>query len=214
MSGAGPWRGASLLALLAAATGHALAADDTVAVDKPWAFALTAYPTAVRGGDHYTSAVATADRGALHLEARYNYESVGARSAFVGWNFSGGGDTWQWELTPLAGGAWGSTDAFVPGLEASVARGRLDFYTDIEYVRLPHERTGRYLYAWSELGFKPVPWLRLGLAGQRTRAYGGARDVLTGPFAQLTWERFTLGGYWFQPASQEQVVVLSLGVSF
>jgi len=60
-------------------------------VDKPsWEFALTAYPTIVRGGENYTSAIAAADRGPLHLEARYNYESIGARSAFVGWTFSGG----------------------------------------------------------------------------------------------------------------------------
>jgi hypothetical protein len=58
---------------------------------KPsWEFAISAYPTAVRGGEDYTSAIAVADREALHLEARYNYESVGARSAFVGWTFSGG----------------------------------------------------------------------------------------------------------------------------
>ena len=86
----------------------------------PWAFAVTAYPTVVRGGQNYTSGIATADRGPLHLEARVNYESIGARSAFVGWNFSGG-DTLTWELTPLLGGAWGTTQAFVPGLEATLA---------------------------------------------------------------------------------------------
>ena len=55
-----------------------------------WDFAITAYPTIVRNGENYTSAIVIADRGPLHLEARYNYESVGARSAFVGWTFSAG----------------------------------------------------------------------------------------------------------------------------
>jgi hypothetical protein len=68
---------------------------------KPtWEFALTAYPTDVRGGENYTSAIAVADRGPLHLEARYSYESIDARSAFVGWTFSGG-EAVTWELTPL-----------------------------------------------------------------------------------------------------------------
>ena len=59
--------------------------------EKPsWEFAITAYPTRVRGGENYTSAIGVADRGPLHLEARYNYESIGARSAYVGWTFSGG----------------------------------------------------------------------------------------------------------------------------
>src|SRR5436190_918267 len=90
-------------------------------VTKPsWEFAITAYPTLVRGGENYTSAIAVADRGPLHIEARYNYESVGARSAFVGWTFSGE-EALTWELTPLLGGAWGTTQAFVPALEASGA---------------------------------------------------------------------------------------------
>ena len=96
------------------------------ATDPSWEFAITAYPTVVRGGENYTSAIAAADSGPLHLEARYNYESVGARSAFVGWTFSGG-DAVSWELTPMLGGVWGTTQGLVPGLEASVAWGRFDF---------------------------------------------------------------------------------------
>lgn len=112
---------------------------------KPaWEFAVTAYPTAIRGGERYTSAVATADRGALHLEARYNYESIGARSAFVGWTFAGS-ETVIWEFTPLVGGAWGDTKAFVPGFEASVAWRRFDFYIEAEYVRDSAERADSYV---------------------------------------------------------------------
>jgi len=117
----------ALTVAAAVAAPSALAAEYEHGVEGPslvanpsWEFAITAYPTVVRGGENYTSAIAVADRGPLHLEARYNYESVGARSAFVGWTFSGG-ETITWELTPLLGGAWGTTQAFVPALEASVA---------------------------------------------------------------------------------------------
>jgi hypothetical protein len=182
--------------------------------DKPsWEFALTAYPTVVRNGENYTSAVAAADRGPLHLEARYNYESIGARSAFVGWTFSGG-EAITWELTPLLGGAWGTTQAFVPGLEASATWKQLDIYIEAEYVRDIHARKDSYLYAWTELGFRPVEWLRAGIAGQRTNIYGGGRDIQRGPFAQLTWDRVTIGGYWFNPGSSEQIFVGMIGVTF
>ncbi len=181
---------------------------------KPsWEFAITAYPTAVRGGENYTSAIAAADRGPLHLEARVNYESVGARSAFVGWTFSGG-ETVTWELTPLLGGAWGTTQAFVPGLEASVSWKQLDFYVEAEYVGDSRERTDSYFYAWSELGFRPVEWLRVGIAGQRTRVYGGERDIQRGPLAQVTWGPVTIGGYWFNPGSSDQVFVGLIGATF
>jgi hypothetical protein len=178
-----------------------------------WEFAITAYPTMVRGGENYTSAIATADRGPLHLEARYSYESAGARSAFVGWTFSGG-ETVTWELTLLVGGAWGTTRSFVPGFEGSLAWKQLDFYIEAEYVRGSGERSDSYLYAWSELGYAPLEWLRFGIAGQRTRAYGGDRDIQRGPFAQFMLGPFTIGGYWFNPGSDEQVVVGSIGVTF
>ena len=214
-------RGIAAVAAFAAATalagegepGATGATGAAPAAEPAWAFALTAYPTRVRGGEDYTSAIAAADRGALHLEARVNYESIGARSAFVGWTFSGG-ETLTWELTPLLGGAWGTTRAFVPGLEASVAWRQLDVYIEAEYVRDSNERDDSYFYAWSELGFRPVGWLRVGVAGQRTRAYGGERDLQRGPFAQVTAGPFTLGGYWFNPGSSDQVFVGSIGAAF
>ena len=192
-----------------------VAATPSVAAEDqdPWEFGITVYPTIVRGGGNYTSAIATADRGPLHLEARYNYESVGARSAFVGGTFSGG-DKVAWELTPLLGGAWGDTRAFVPGFEAGVSWRRFDAYVEAEYVRDSGERDDSYFYAWTELGFRPIEWLRLGLAGQRTRAYDNERDIQRGPFVQLTWRRLTIGGYWFNPGSSEQVFVGSIGATF
>jgi len=178
-----------------------------------WEFGLTAYPTFVRNGENYTSAIAVADRGPLHFEARYNYESVGARSAFVGWTFSGG-EGLTWELTPLLGGVWGTTRGFVPGLEASLAWKSLDFYLEGEYVRSSEAVSDSYLYAWTELGYRPLEWLRIGLAGQRTNAYDSGRDIQRGPFAQVTWRRVTIGSYWFNPGSGDQIVVGLIGVTF
>lgn len=194
-----------LVALPACAVG-----EDEAAVVPAWEFSLTAYPTFVRDGENYTSAIALANRGALHLEARYSYEAKNARSAFVGWTFSGG-DRLTWEITPLIGGVWGPLDALVPGVELGLGYGRFDFYLEGEYVDDGDEP---YTYAWSELGFSPRDWLRIGLAAQRTNIHGEARDIQRGPFAQLNWDRFTLGGYWFNPGSDEQVVITSVGVSF
>ncbi len=176
-----------------------------------WAFALTAYPTVVKDRDNnYTSAIATADRGPLHLEARYSYEAVGARSAFAGWNFSGG-ESLEWEVTPLLGGVWGPLQAVVPGVELSLAYQRLDFYLEGEYV---DDGNDPYTYAWIELGFAATDWLRIGAAAQRTRVFGDERDIQRGPFAQLSWNRFSLGGYWFNPGADDQVFIGSVGLTF
>jgi len=205
--------GLLFLVTMAAAAGAESDTAAPAAADPPWEIGLTAYPTFVRTGDDYTSAVATADHGPLHFEARYNYESVGARSAFVGWTFSGGTET-TWQLTPLLGGAWGTTQAFTPGFEATVAHGRLELYVEAEYVRDNHEASNSYFYAWSQLGVQTAEWLQLGVVGQRTRAYGGDRDFQRGPFAELTFGPVTIGGYWFNPGTNEQVVVASIGATF
>jgi len=206
--------------LAAVAFTTAVAAEDQTGVrpndqasEPSWDFSVTASPTIVRDGENYNLAIATADRGPLHLEARVNYESVGARSAFVGWTFSGGGIV-TWEATPMLGGAWGDTRAFIPAAEVSVAWRRLDLYVEAEYVRDSGERSDSYFYAWTELGVSPLDWLRFGLAGQRTRAYENERDIQRGPFVQFTWRRLTVGAYWFNPGSSEQVFVGSIAATF
>lgn len=210
----------ALVVATAAAATVAVAADEgrsgrrASSPDRPeWEFGLSAYPTIVRDGENYTPVIGVADRGQLHLEARYNYESIGARSAFVGWTFSGG-EEFTWELTPLLGGAWGTTRGFVPGLEASLAWGPVDFYLEGEYVRSTVDVEDSYLYAWTELGYSPVEWLRIGVAGQRTNAYGSDREIQRGPFAQFTWRQLTVGGYWFNPGSSDQIFVGLIGVTF
>jgi hypothetical protein len=71
-----------------------------------------------------------------------------------------------------------------------------------------------YNYAWSELGYRPFEWLRIGAVGQRTRAYGGNRETQRGPFVQASFGPVTIGGFWFNPGSSEQVFVASLGATF
>lgn len=193
------------------AAAGAWASEPEPATPPAWEFALTAYPTVVREPDNnYTSAIAMADRGPLHLEARYSYEAVGARSAFVGWNFSGG-DTLEWAVTPLLGGVWGPLQAFVPGVELGLAYQRFDFYLEGEYV---DDGDDPYTYAWMELGFAARDWLRVGAAAQRTRVFGEERDIQRGPFAQVNWDRFSVGGYWFNPGADDQVFIGSIGVEF
>jgi len=179
---------------------------------RAWSFGITAYPTSVRDGDHYTSVIAIADHDALHLEARDDYESVGARSVYLGWTFKGG-DAFAWQLTPIVGGAWGTTKSFVAGVEASLAWRTLDFYTEVEHVPTSSPGEG-YVYAWSELGWRPVEWLRVGIVGQRTRVYGNDRSYQRGPFAQVTAGAFTFGVYAFNPGSSDQVITGMIGAKF
>ncbi len=182
--------------------------------EKPgWEFAANGYWNAPRGGDGYASGIFAADRAALHLEARVNYEGRHARSAFAGWTFSGG-DEVKFELTPIVGGAAGDVRGPIAGFEASVAAGRFDLYVEFEHVRDRTEGASTYNYAWSEVAFRPLERLRAGIVAQRTRVYGTDREIQRGPFAQATIGAFTLGAWWFNPGTTDQVFVASVGMTF
>jgi hypothetical protein len=96
-------------------------------------------------------------------------------------------------------------------VELSLTYGRFDYYLEGEYVDDGDEP---YTYAWTELGFAAQDWLRIGLAAQRTQIFGEERDIQRGPFAQVSWDRFSVGGYWFNPGADDQIFVGSAGVSF
>ena len=62
-----------------------------------------------------------------------------------------------------------------------------------------------------------VPWKTFGRIIERYKGDAGVRTLSCADlfrvmaFAQLTWRRFTLGGFWFNPGSSDQVVVVSIG---
>ncbi|MGA8032267.1 MAG: hypothetical protein WCB48_07710 [Casimicrobiaceae bacterium] len=174
---------------------------------------ITGFYYAMRDQPDFGVGVASIDRGPLHLEARYNYEAKNSTSAFLGWTFSGGGEL-SYEITPIAGMLFGQTRGVVPGAEASAAYRQFDAYVEAEYVSDLDHHADSYVYAWSELGWRPVDWLRIGLVGQRTRVIHGDRDLQRGVFAQLSFGPATLSLYAFNPDLGSRYGIISLGVDF
>ena len=179
-----------------------------------WAFSATGMYYFPPDQDNFLLVIGTADRGSLHLEARYNYEALDTGSLFAGWTFSGG-DKLTYELTPILGAVFGATQGIAPGFEASLAYGIADFYIEAEYLHDFENSEDSYTYAWSELGFSPLEWLRFGLVGQRTRVYSSDLDIQRGAFAQVIYGKMTLGMYVFNPSdSADRVSILSFGAQF
>jgi len=203
---------AALAASLVAGS-TAYASDDGDATTPRVTGAVTGYYYSMRDEPDFGVGVATLDRGPLHLELRYNYEAHDAGSAFVGWKFSGG-DVLTFEFTPILGTMFGAARGVVPGFEASLAWRDFDAYIEAEYVRDRNQSAPGYYYAWSELGWKPVPWLRLGLVGQRTREVETGRAVQRGMFAQATVDGLTLSLYAFNPNDASRYVIVALGARF
>lgn len=177
-----------------------------------WSFAATAYAYFVPDVDAFGVGVATADRGPLHLEARWQYEAADTVSVWAGASF-GGGAALEWTLTPLLGLVLGDLDGVAPGYKGSLRWKALQLWSEGEYVFDVSGSEGSFLYSWTELTVSPAEWVRLGVAAQRTRAWASDRDLQRGFMAAFSYGKASLTGYVLNPDAHPTWIV-ALGAEF
>jgi hypothetical protein len=155
--------------------------------------------------------VVWADRGALHLEARFQYEDLRTASLWAGRRFTAGTGV-ELELIPMAGVVFGRTTGVAPGLGVSVSWRALEFYSENEYVFDVRDSSRNFGYNWSELGWQLHPSFRAGLAAQRTEEHRGARWVDRGVFGTVSQGNADVTFYWFnlEPGTRFAAVALTL----
>jgi len=181
--------------------------------EAAWSFSVSAYTYFVPDDRDYVQPTFTADRGWLHLEARYNYEALDTGSAWIGYNL-GGGEKLAWELTPMVGGVFGDTSGVAPGYKGSLSWWKLELYSEGEYVFDTGNSSDSFFYNWSELTLAPADWFRFGLVAQRTRAYQTDVETQRGVLARFTYKKADLTAHVFNPGTDYPTYVLSLGISF
>jgi hypothetical protein len=204
--------GRSLLAaFLVAAAGPAVA-QPAPAGKAEWSGSVAGY-LYLQEEDNFLMPVLRADRGSLHLEGRFQYEDLETGSVWAGRTFSAG-TSLQLEVVPMAGLVFGRTDGFAPGLELTVSWKNLELYSENEYLFDFGSADDSYFYSWSELGWQAWPWLRLGLAAQRTRVYESEVEIDRGAFAAVSRGPVELVVYGFNLDGDEPFAVVSLAVEF
>jgi hypothetical protein len=181
--------------------------------DNAWSFSASAYTYVVPDSENYVQPTFTADRGWLHLEARYNYEALDTGSAWVGYNFSGG-EKLAWEFTPMLGGVFGDTAGIAPGYKGSLSLWKLELYSEGELVFDAGDSSDSFFYNWSELTLAPMDWFRFGLVTQRTRAYESDRDIQRGLLVGFTYKMVDLSGYLLDPDADTPTFVFAVGLDF
>lgn len=194
---------------LGPATSAAQSAEDGEA--RAWSLSATVAVYALPDEGDYAQPTFTADRGALHLEARYDYEALRTASLWAGYTMRGGHRV-EWALTPMVGAVFGATDGIAPGYVASTSWWKLDAYIEGEYV-FATESVDRFAYHWSEVAVAPFDWLRVGMVTQRTRAHASDREVHRGPFVNATFKRIDAAAYVFAREDRKPTFVLSIGWS-
>lgn len=163
--------------------------------------------------DQFTSPTVSIDRGGLHLEARYNYESLDTTSAWMGYNTSFG-DTVSVDFTPMLGIVSGDISGIAPGYHLTVGWRAFEFYSEGEYVFDRDDHSDSYFYSWSEAAWYPVDWLRVGLVAQRTRLYKSDRDIQRGVLVGWALSSVSLSAYVFDPDTDDPTYTAALAVEF
>jgi len=183
------------------------------ASSSPWEFSFAALTYVVPDESNYVSPYFRADRNWLHLEARYNYEDQETGSAWIGYNLSAGKNV-VFDFTPMIGGVFGRTEGVAPGFLMSLTYKKLDLSTENEYVFNTEDSTENFFYTWSEIGYSPFSWLRVGLVGQRTRAYETPLDVQRGLFAGVSYRRLNFTTYVFNLGWTDPTTVFAASFDF
>jgi hypothetical protein len=177
--------------------------------ERAWSLSATVTGYLIPDSRDYVQPTVSADRGWLHLEARYNYEALETGSAWVGYNFSVGKKL-TLDFTPMVGGVFGHLNGVAPGYEATLSWWKLELYTEGEFVFSTGDRSDNFFYSWSELSLAPVDWFRFGLVAQRTKAYQTNFDIQRGFLVGLILKHLDFTTYIFNPDDKPTIV---LGVS-
>mgnify|MGYP003433149069 FL=1 len=114
----------------------------------------------------------------------------------------------------MLGGVFGATDGIAPGYKGSLGVGKIELYSEGEYVFDLGSDADRFFYNWSELTLAPVDWLRFGLVTQRTRVYQTDREIQRGALVGFLHKGVSLTGYAFNPDDDEPTFVVSVGLTF
>lgn len=202
---------ACCLAALFSVTPAAAFAQAASAVTE-WEFEASVYTYFLPEESDFLVSAFAADRGWLHLEARFNSEALDTGSAWIGYNFDGG-DTVTWDVTPMVGAAFGETVGIAPGYKGSVGWKKFEFYSEGAFV-FARESADTYLYNWSELTFAPVEAFRFGLVTERTRVYQTERNIQRGLLAGVSYRRADIAGYVFNPDGDKPTFILSFALTF
>jgi len=180
---------------------------------RQWSFTASVSGYLVPESRDYVNPNFTADRGSLHLEARYNYEALETGSVWVGYNFTTG-DNLVFEFAPMLGGIFGNLTGVAPGYNLSLTYKRFSLSSQSEFVFDTGDSSGNFFYTWSELTYSPWEWLRAGLVVQRTKAYKSELDIQRGFLVGVSYKRVDLTTYVFNLGWTDPTIVLAAGFNF
>lgn len=190
----------------------AFAQEESAAAHPVWEFNAAASFFFIPD-DFFVLPIFTADKNKLHLEARYNYEDKETFSAWVGYNFSGG-NNFEYAITPMIGGVVGLSNGMAPGIKITLGFKGFELYSEAEQYFDLETSANHFFYMWSDITYSPNDWLWFGLSGQRTRVYQTDLDIQRGLLLGLGHKGWELTAYFYNIASDDPFLMISLAKTF
>jgi hypothetical protein len=184
---------------------------DTESTETSYSISIATY--LAQHGRDYASPTFTLDRGVLHLESRYNYESIKTGSVWIGYNFAFG-DKLSVEVAPMLGGVFGEITGIAPGYTISASWKSIEFFTQGEYLFDSGTSSGNFFYTWTELSYSAFEHFRVGLVLDRTKALGENFDIRRGPLVGFNYKNLDLTAYWLSPGSPDATFIFAVTASF
>jgi len=178
-----------------------------------WVTTLSTYWIEPPYQSGYASAIVTADKGPLHLEAHWAYEDRDTLSLFLGKSFPIAGDI-SGRVTPRLGVAGGDSSGLIPAINLGLDWKKLSFYTDFEYMIGLSSDTSDFLYSWTELQWAFSPRFSAGIVGQRTHTYAQDLEVDRGLMFSMALGKVRATGYFFNLDESHPYFTLAVGAGF
>lgn len=163
--------------------------------------------------EDYLQPTVSADRGALHLEARYNYEDLRTGSVFAGWN-GNFGESVAVGVTPMLGLSFGRTAAVIPAFRAGVSFWRIEGSAEGEWAFAFDDEDDSFFYAWLEADFSLTDWMWVGISSQTTAIFGEPQETEWGPLVGFAIGPLNLSTYVFNLADSSPSVIISAVFNF
>lgn len=181
--------------------------------EERWSASLQTFYQDPPHGDGYLSGILGADRGQLHVEARWAYEDRDTASLFVGWTIPFEGDV-HGSIRPMLGYAFGQTDGIVPAVSLDVGWNKLRFTSDAEYLLATSSDSQDFIYSWSELTWAFSDRFSAGLVAERTNAFEQDLTIDRGFLVSAAAGPTRVTLYWFNPDLDNSYVSIAVGASF
>jgi hypothetical protein len=181
------------------------------AVPEKWDFALEYFNYIA--SENISEGTFYADHGDLHLEARYNYEDINTLSVFAGKRYTFG-KTGEYNFVPMAGVLFGNTEGVAPGIILNFSWGKLNLYSENEYIFDYSGKQNDFFYTWTELILSPTKWFHFGFVLQKFQLIQTPYIAQTGINLGFDVKNISVNGYIFNVTKDSSYSILSFDINF